>query len=387
MDEQNMDILRALFHKVARGEQLDAGEQRLLDKLSERTEWREVRDNLSNGEYLNKRLEDMKRYPKKEAFAKFSKRVYSPVRKRFILRISVAAASIMFILGWVLFGLMKQDERSVEPIASNIIPAGTFKASLVLATGEVIGISSEIQNIKIGESSQLENRDGELVYKEIGEADVKQYNELIVPRGGEYAIVLSDGTKVKLNADSRLRYPVKFSSKERCVEVLGEAFFEVAKNGKKPFIVKCGEVRMKVLGTSFNVNGYERENSIVTTLVEGKLEVSTGRQRVVLRPGLQSHVDNYSGNIDTLSVDVDNYIAWLNNKFTFKDESLVSIMKALSRWYDVTFVFDGINPEDYCLTGKIPRHGTLQEVTMLLEQISDVSFDIEGRKVFVRKNK
>lgn len=151
MDEQNMDILRALFHKVARGEQLDAGEQRLLDKLSVRTEWREVRDNLSNGEYLNKRLEDMKRYPKKEAFAKFSKRVYSPVRKRFILRISVAAASIMFILGWVLFGLMKQDERSVEPIASNIIPAGTFKASLVLATGEVIGISSEMQNIKIGE--------------------------------------------------------------------------------------------------------------------------------------------------------------------------------------------------------------------------------------------
>ena len=387
MDEHDMNKLLALFHKVAGGEQLDAGERQLLDKLSGRAEWKEVYEHLSDGEYLNKRLADMNRYPKKEAFAKFSKRVYAPARKRFILRVSVAAASIAFVLGWMLLKPMKQDERPLAPVVSNVIPAGTSKASLVLATGEVIGIYNEMRNIKIGESSQLMNRDGELVYQEIGDADVEQYNELIVPRGGEYAIVLSDGTKVKLNADSRLRYPVKFSSKERVVEMTGEAFFEVTKNDKKPFVVKCGGIRMKVLGTSFNVNGYERENSIITTLVEGKLEVSTGKQNVVLHPGIQSHADSHSGRIDTVTVDVNEYTAWLDNKFTFKDESLASIMKTLSRWYDVTFVPDEIDPENYLLTGKIPRHGTLQEVTLLLEKIADVNFVIEGREVFVRNKK
>lgn len=384
--EQYTRDLKSIFHKVVEKESLDVEEQRLLDELLEKPEWREVYEKLSDGEYVVGRLEDLDRYPKREAFEKFQKKAYAPsLRKRFIQRVAVAA-SIVLVIG--ISGLMMMKERSevVKPLAVATISAGTQKASLVLGSGEVIQISDTTGQVVVEGVALLSNGGGELVYHSTGESEWKEgeYNQLIVPRGGEYSIVLGDGTKVKMNAGTRLRYPVHFSPEVRKVEVWGEAFFEVAKNEKVPFVVTCGGVDMKVLGTSFNVNYYQEELFVTTTLVTGKLEVSTVDHKVVLLPGIQSRVDVKTLKIDTLEVDTDTYTAWVNNKFSFNDESLDLILASLSRWYDVEFVCENIVAKEYRLTGKIPRHSTLQEVVVLLEKISNLKFEIKDRKVIVR---
>lgn len=385
---QDTEKLKMLFHKIAEKESLDAGERKLLRHLLDRAEWREVHQNLSDGEYVYGRLKDLERYSKREAFKKFSKQVYpSSGRKRLMWGIS-AAASVLLVVGLSLFLLNRPDGVKYTPVtAENIIPAGKSQATLVLSDGKTIYISDTTGKIDVKGMAQVSHQDGELVYRVVDDSLENEvvYNELIVPRGGEFNLTLEDGTRVRLNADSRLRYPVKFMDSERHVEVEGEAFFEVSRDENKPFIVSCNGIQMKVLGTSFNVNGYERENSIITTLVKGKLRVSSMRESVILLPGKQSRVHVNSGDIDTLTVNTEDFTAWLNNKFTFKDEPLTSVLGTLSRWYDVEFIFDGVEPGDYRLTGKIPRHGTLQEVTLLLEKIVSVNFVIEGRKVFVKK--
>lgn len=384
---QNTEKLKMLFHKIAEKESLDAGERELLRHLLDRAEWREVHQNLSDGEYVYGRLKDLERYSKREAFKKFSKQVYpSSGRKRLMWGIS-AVASVLLVVGLSLFLLNRPDGVKYTPVtAENIIPAGKSQATLVLSDGKTIYISDTTGKIDVKGMAQVSHQDGELVYRVVDDSLENEvvYNELIVPRGGEFNLTLEDGTRVRLNADSRLRYPVKFMDSERHVEVEGEAFFEVSRDENKPFIVSCNGIQMKVLGTSFNVNSYKDEPVIRTTLITGKLEVSVANKKVILLPGVQSQVNMTTLEMKTEEVNTRMYTAWMDNKFSFKNKALNLILSDLSRWYDVEFVCEGINAEDYYLTGRIPRDCTLQEVVVLLEKISRLKFQIKDRKVFVR---
>lgn len=384
---QDTGKLKTLFHKIAEKESLDTDEQELLDRLLERAEWREVHQSLSDGEYIYGRLKDLERYPKREAFKKFSKQVYPSSGKKHLMWGISVAASVLLVVGLSLFLLNRPAEVKYTPVtAENIIPAGKSQATLVLSDGKTIYISDTTGKIDVKGMAQVSHQDGELVYRVVDDSLKNEivYNELIVPRGGEFNLTLEDGTKVRLNADSRLRYPVKFGGSERRVEVEGEAFFEVARDENKPFIVSCNGIQMKVLGTSFNVNSYNDEPVIRTTLITGKLEVSVADKKVILLPGVQSQVNVITQEMKTEEVNTRMYTAWMDNKFSFKNKALNLILSDLSRWYDVEFVCEGIDAEDYYLTGRIPRHCTLQEVVVLLEKISRLKFQIKDRKVFVR---
>ncbi|MEO6682317.1 MAG: FecR domain-containing protein, partial [Ginsengibacter sp.] len=239
-----------------------------------------------------------------------------------------------------------------------------------------------------GQSTIIKLDDGQLAYKgDARNAASKevQYNTVTTPRGGQYQLVLADGTKVWLNAASSIRFPAAFTGKERNVEITGEVYFEVADNAVKPFIVKSNAVEIKVLGTSFNVNAYEDENAMKTTLLEGSVEVLMDKERSFLKPGEQAVVSHKSENIRVnKNANLEEVIAWKNGLFYFDEDNVETIMKKISKWYDVEVVFDGgISLRKF--NGQLKREANISHVIDILEE-GGVSIKIIGKKVIV-KNK
>ena len=187
------------------------------------------------------------------------------------------------------------------------------------------------------------------------------YHELVIPRGGEFSLTLSDGTEVYMNADSKLRFPTKFGKNERVVELEGEAYFQVARNEKSPFIVKSSCMAIKVLGTEFNVSAYSEDSVIQTTLVRGSVEVSSerGGQSVVLHPGEQSVLNRQDYSLSVCTVDVSYAMAWKEGRLRFKEKPLSEVMKVISRWYDVEVVYEDEEVKDYPFGCNFNRHATI----------------------------
>jgi len=226
------------------------------------------------------------------------------------------------------------------------------------------------------EASAAATANGELVY-----------NTLTNPRGSQaVSLTLMDGTKVWLNAASSLRYPVAFTGSDRQVEITGEAYFEVVQDKQKPFKVKKGNITVEVLGTHFNINAYDDEPSTNTTVLEGAVKVnaqlSGSTRSVILQPGEQAQVSR-TDHLDKMrKVDLDAVVAWKNGTFQFKGASMQTVMRQLSRWYNVEISYEGVIPE-HRFVGKVGRDYNLSEVLAVLEA-SDVHFKIEGQRIIVR---
>ncbi|OQP64121.1 hypothetical protein A3860_22205 [Niastella vici] len=285
-----------------------------------------------------------------------------------------------------------------EPAVQPVQPGGN-KAVLTLADGSTIVLDSAANGAlaQQGKTIVFKKKDGELVYhsKINGNQDVIAWNTISTPRGGQYQVVLPDGTKVWLNAVSSLRFPSSFSRKERVVQLTGEAYLEVAPlsltPGKKvPFIVdiiKGG--RIEVLGTHFNINAYDDEAAIKTTLLEGSVKVvqsvptrpGTNEQSAILKPGEQAEIAaNLPLTIDH-SPDVDQVVAWKNGRFQFNNADVQSVMREIARWYDVEIAYAGKVPAEK-FEGEIPRNSSINEVFKILE-LSNVHCKIEGKKITV----
>lgn len=228
---------------------------------------------------------------------------------------------------------------------------------------------------------------GRLVYNTLGQAPGKiMYNTVSTRRGGQFQIVLPDGSKVWLNTVSSLRFPTAFTGTERVVELKGEAYFEVAKNAAMPFVVHVGTVGEKdmdvrVLGTQFNVMAYDNEAEIRTTLLEGAVKVMKGDKSKVLTPGEQVKLDKQGGLTLDEKADVELAMAWKNGFTSFKSADIRSIMRQVERWYDIDVVYEGNVPER-TFSGGISRDANLSELIRLLE-VSKIHFKIEGRKLTV----
>jgi ferric-dicitrate binding protein FerR (iron transport regulator) len=221
---------------------------------------------------------------------------------------------------------------------------------------------------------------------QVTEKDAAFYNTITTPRGGQYQVTLSDGTKVWLNAASSIRFPVLFTGNERKVEITGEAYFEVAKNVSKPFKVKTISSEVEVLGTHFNVNAYDDEAVAKTTLLEGLVKVSvpqTGGKLAArfLQPGQQSGITK-DGRISVLNnADTEEAVAWKNGRFQFRSADLKSILRQISRWYDVDVVYKG--NVDLHFTGQLTRDDYVSKVFDKLALTGEVHFKIEGKKIIV----
>ena len=313
------------------------------------------------------------------------------LRKRSSLQVWYGVAAAVVILlsvgGLLLWTSGEIEEKPVQVAKKVTIQPGKSQAILVLSSGEEVAMGNV--------SRQLEEKDGtSVVVSETGRISYQSaegkggttkdtarvMNRLVIPRGGEFNLTLSDGTRVWLNAETELRYPVQFNGKERVVYLKGEAYFEVSKNKEKPFLVQVDDMSVKVYGTAFNVNTY---NKIETVLVTGSVSMNQGGKEVLLKPNQKGVFDQVSGKITVEDVDVLAYVSWKNGDFIFRNESLNSIMDKLSRWYGLEVLYQDAGLQEVRLSGNLKRYKDVRELFVSFEKISDARFKVQGNKVIV----
>lgn len=257
---------------------------------------------------------------------------------------------------------------AVMPQVQSIMPGGQ-KACLQLSTGAVIDLEQkDSSGLKEKDGTDILIADNQLKYQEAvyKENVAPLYNKIVVPQGGEYSVKLSDGTVVYINAMSSLKFPVQFSATERVVELDGEAFFDVQRNGT-PFIVKTAQTQIEVLGTTFNICAYKGENTCAT-LVKGSIRISTERQSMLLSPSQQAIVEPNSKNITVNRVDADFYSSWYKGKIYFRDARLGDIMKNLSRWYNIQVSYGDSAASELRFGCYVNRH---KEITPFLNHLKN----------------
>lgn len=297
------------------------------------------------------------------------------------------AASLLLLLGLFIFNkLNKHEEQSpVTQLTPGDLQPGGNKATLTLADGNTIDLAEQKNGIIKNENGTQINKtaEGQLTYSSNAAATELKYNKLSTPRGGQYKIVLPDGTTAWLNAASSLKYPLSFTGSERVVELTGEGFFEVAKNASQPFKVRLkNDVVVEVTGTSFNINAYDDETNLVTTLLEGAVNISNKNSSTKLLPGEQAIVQ-HTGEIKTRKdPQVAEVIAWKQGKFDFKEATIETIMRQVARWYDVDIQYQG--KVNYHFKATIPRSVTASKLFKLLEMTGNVHFEIKDKKIIVK---
>jgi transmembrane sensor len=310
--------------------------------------------------------------------------------------ITAIAAMVAIITTGVYFYQKEKSKPIPQANAANIL-AGTNKATLTLADGTVINLDSATSG-ELAEQTGLKitkTADGQLIYNiidhntKISASTEIAYNTITTPRGGQYQVNLPDGSKIWLNSASSLKYPLLFDKGQRKVELTGEAYFEVTslikdgQNTKMPFIVKTDKQEVEVLGTHFNINSYTDENITRSTLLEGAVRVtslSTEHTSSILKPGQQSILNNNTLKVQT--VDTEEVVAWKNGYFQFNESDLGSIMRQISRWYNIDVVFEGRSPNDL-FHFKAPKDQNLSEILKIFE-LNGINLKIEGRTLIVK---
>lgn len=290
-----------------------------------------------------------------------------------------AAASVLLVLscGFYFYKEFARKRQSASQFAGLDIPPGTNRATLTASNGMVYQLNGAKEEIVVGKEN-IHYKDGDIL--PVKESIVKV--TLSTPRGGQYRVTLSDGTRVWLNAASSLSYPTVFNGKDRSVTLNGEAYFEVTHNASQPFIVHTPDQAVTVLGTDFNINCYKDENSTVTTLVTGsvRLDGKGDAAPLQLHPGEQAVLDK--ANFDVAMVDVSLYTAWKDGEFRFKATPLVEVLRQVARWYDLKVDYTGIS-EDIKIHASIRRDKKLSTVLHALEKIGDVKFEVKERNIRV----
>jgi transmembrane sensor len=319
-----------------------------------------------------------------------------PVKENF-WRLSqmLVAAAVLVIVGVAIFFINEWPsisnnalEVTVEAKVKDIAPGGNH-AMLTLSDGSVLKLDDQKDGLLTTEAGAVisKTKDGELVYKPTGKAAVDVFNTISTPKGGQYQLMLSDGTKVWLNAASSIRFPTAFNEKYRNVEITGEVYFEVAGNKKKPFKVFSEYQEIEVLGTHFNVNTYGDEQFDKTTLLEGSVKVSRinsdGKKQAfeTIKPGEVAIALKEDGELKVVQVRADDAVAWKNGYFKFDRTDLKTIMRQVSRWYNVDVVYKGDFDTDL-FGGKIRRTDSVSGVLRVLK-LSNINATIKGRTIII----
>lgn len=319
----------------------------------------------------NRMLNNIKRsIPKRKSKSNFPKKL--PRYKIFGI-----GAMVVSLMVFIVFRLIAPKQPNATQID---VSPGRNTAHLILSNGSIIDLEKAKAGLLFATSNILINKDsaGSISYHFKKGTDVSNLgsNSVVIPAGGQFRVVLSDGTKVWMNAKSKFTYPVSFSEKIRPVNLTGEAYFEVAKNRNKPFLVYTPKQVIKVLGTHFNVNAYEDERTQKTTLLEGLVQITTTdktAKSVVIQPGQQALQDDQV--IQIRSVNTDVAAGWKNGLFVFDHTELPELMRQLSRWYNVEVIYRG-SIESKNFSGEIERGYTLNETLRILE-LGNVHFRIE----------
>ena len=311
------------------------------------------------------------------------------VKRRGILS-WIAAASVVVIGGvsaWILL--------SQKPDVDNLSVTEKFESGKAIVTLEMASglkyrldtLSSVVRNNRVNVA--FDNNDGVLKIKEqdsLADGATKEigYNTVNVPYGGTYTVELCDGTKVYLNSGTTLEFPSRFDGKVRSVILKGEAYFDVARNVSKPFVVEVDEMKVKVLGTSFNVKSYVDEPGVYTTLVEGSVAIlRDGQPEKKIKPGEQAYYNKGVGTLSIAEVDVNEFTSWKDGVFYFKDIALEEILRIVSRWYDLEVFYMNQGAKSVIYSGKLPMYSSVEDVLRKFEISGDVRFELKGRTLTV----
>ncbi|AXY74660.1 FecR family protein [Paraflavitalea soli] len=319
-------------------------------------------------------------------------------RVHFLRRWGWAAASIILLLGagaYLWIRSAKEETRSSPTLAQNThIPPGKSGAVLTLADGSQVVLDSLGNGVVADQTgTQVILQDGKLAYKPVQHNDSElTYNTMTTPHGRQFQLTLPDGTGVWLNAGSSIKYPTRFAGNERRVAITGEVYFEVAHNANMPFKVSVnGKAAIEVLGTHFNVNAYDNEEAINTTLLKGSVRVINPDQNmVVLKPGQQAQIPLAPKPVSSKTqaiikvinnADIDKIMAWKNGLFNFEGASLAEVMRQVERWYNIDITYEKGIP-DISFEGKMTKDVPLKDLLVMLER-SDIHFRIDNRKLIV----
>lgn len=395
-------ILKHLHRTIS-----DAERQLLEQWLNESSAHRQRFNELTNFETLQKKVVSWQHAggDMEMAWVKLISQLEAPeqviIRRIPMIRkywqIAAAVAVVAFgITFYLIQSKSKSSTGSKGPesqmaVQTDVQPGGN-KAILELADGKIIAMDDANDGTVAKQgAAQVIKKEGVISYVGgISKPGLSVlYNKLTVPKGGQYQLVLQDGTKVWLNAESSIRYPTVFNGKDRTVEITGEAYFEVAPSispqggVKKGFHVRTGDLNVSVLGTHFNVMAYAEEGANEITLLEGAVQVSRSGAVAFLKPGQQAvaKVKSEEKMEVKRTVDTEEVMAWKNGKFRFNDEELAAVLRQIARWYDVNVVYEGNVPQ-IRLNGEAKRNLSLSNLLKMLE-LSDVKFRIEGKKLIV----
>lgn len=377
-----------LIVKSHKGELTATEQQTLTAWLEKNSLNRDLFEKLTNNHALVNRIDLYQKFNAEKSLTKIDKHLaekkvvpFKPVR---LLKYAATLLLPLLASAAIVYYFMLSNEDAISSIDEKVHP-GVQKATLTLADGGTVELqeSEAFQEVKQG-TSTIKNENAGLIYAssdDISEAQAMIFNMLTTPYGGRYSVRLSDGTRVTLNAGSSLKYPVSFSDSTRTVYLQGEAFFEVTHNGK-PFIVSNEQQNIRVLGTSFNVSAYANEPAVLTTLVEGKVQIEAPGGKAVLAPGEQSKL--FGNQLTVEKVNTSQYTSWINGKFEFNRDNMDIVIKRLSRWYDFNYEFENKDAVNYHFTGRLDSDQPISSILQMLEATSDIRFETNGKTIVVK---
>lgn len=388
MSERDRRISRLIARNIV-GKLSEAEKQELADWLAESERNRNLYERLLSTEnmllYQNQRNKiDTSAYWNKV------EKVIRPHRINPFKYIGYATIAATILYALVYFGTLQRPESvnlSIDAVQLPAIIPGTTKATLIFANGEQVNLgnapndSLEVNGVKIMSDKVVVSE------KKIAQTAVLEWDKLIVPRGGEHIIILSDGTKVYVNSDSRLEFPTKFIGNTREVRLYGEAYFQVTSSTEHPFIVKTENMDIRVTGTEFNVKAYKEDNLVQTTLVRGKVTVAAGEGKQEIRelvPSQQAEFNTTNNSISVRKIDVNNVIAWKNGQFIFKGNKLEEIMTTLSRWYDFKVIYKNDDIRNMIFAGKLNRLENVNSMLEIIESTDKIQIDVEGKTITLK---
>lgn len=363
---------------------------RLQGWLDENERHRKLLDELRDKEVLRQEIGAYASFDTSRRWIQLKEEMdKTPRKRRLLLRVwkSVAAVFVVAVAGGLLYWQITDSARPVEEqvLVAQIRP-GETQAVLITGKGQQLllqGLKDTCLDITGNETLKI-SKDGSLEYSLSALSRMPEWHTLQVPRGGEYKIVLDDGTEIWLNSASELKYPAHFVGNERRVCLVGEAYFQVARNEAAPFIVETRDMDVKVLGTSFNVSAYEDEENSHATLVEGRVEVDDkiNGEKVTLTPGEQALLQGKEMVVREVNTKL--YSMWRLDRFTFASEDMEGVIRKLSRWYNVNFFFSNSSMKQKRFTGSLPKYSDISQVLKMIEMTTDIKFQVKGNTIIIQ---
>lgn len=381
MNQEERDIRLLEYWQ---GESLSSEEVREVESwLGEKGENRRYFEDLQR-EFLRQRWVMRERLVSRKGERRF-RRV---ARKRAMFRRAVAVAACVSVLLLAGGGYYwwTGEVRDVPLAEGGVIHHGSSKARLFLSTGDVVELGKERKSLREQQAVAIDvEQEGMVAYRDsvtVGETGNMVYNKLVVNRGGEYRIVLADGSEVWVNSESELVYPVRFVGEKRVVRLKGEAYFKVQADADHPFIVEANGVEVAAVGTEFNVNS-RKEKVVESVLVKGRVGVENGIRQVMLKPNQLAVCDVETSGIVVKEVDIRKYIDWTNGDFVFSDDRLEDVMNKLALWYDCDVVYADEDLKEIRLSGDMKRYGEVEEFLHFLKISTGARFSVKNKTIVV----